>query len=52
VVVKSDDTVWFTDPTYGIEGDHEGWRATPELPRNVYRFDPKSNTLSVAVGDF
>lgn len=52
VVVKSDDTVWFTDPTYGIEGDHEGWRAKSELPRNVYRLDPKTNTLTVAVGDF
>lgn len=30
VVVKSDDTVWFTDPTYGIEGDHEGWRGKSE----------------------
>lgn len=52
VVVKSDNTVWFTDPTYGIMGDHEGWRAKSELPHNVYRFDPQSNKLTVAVGDF
>jgi gluconolactonase len=52
VVVKRDGTIWFTDPTYGIEGDHEGHHAEPELPRNVYRFDPKSGTLTVAVGDF
>jgi gluconolactonase len=52
VVVKSDNTVWFTDPTYGIMGDHEGWRGQSELPRNVYRFDPQSNQLTVAVGDF
>jgi gluconolactonase len=38
VIVKSDDTIWFTDPTYGIESSHEGWQAEPELPRNVYRF--------------
>ena len=41
VVMKSDETIWFTDPTYGIESSHEGWKAEPELPRNVYRFDPK-----------
>jgi gluconolactonase len=52
VVVKRDDTIWFTDPTYGIKGDHEGSRAEPELPRNVYRFDPKTNKLTVVVGDF
>lgn len=52
VVVKSDGTIWFTDPTYGIMSNHEGWEAEPELPRNVYRFDPKTNELTVAVGDF
>ena len=52
VVVKSDGTVWFTDPTYGLEGDHEGWRAKPELPRNVYRYDPGSGTLTVVADDF
>jgi gluconolactonase len=40
VVVKSDDTVWFTDPPFGILGNYEGHTATPELPTNVYRFDP------------
>lgn len=52
VVVKSDDSIWFTDPTYGIEGDNEGIKAKSELPRNVYRLDPKSGQLTVAVGDF
>lgn len=52
VIVKSDDTVWFTDPSYGIGGDHEGNRGEAELPRNVYRFDPKSGQLTVVVGDF
>ena len=52
VIVKSDDTVWFTDPTYGILGDHEGNRGESELPRNVYRLDPKSGKLEVVVGDF
>ena len=52
VIVKSDDTIWFTDPSYGIGGDHEGNRGESELPRNVYRLDPKSGKLSVVVGDF
>lgn len=52
VVVKSDGTVWITDPTYGILGDHEGWRATPALPGNLYRLDPVSGDLSVAAGGF
>lgn len=52
VVVSSDGTVWFTDPTYGIISDFEGYRATPEQSaRNVYRLTP-DGTLSVAVGDF
>lgn len=52
VIVKSDDSIWFTDPTYGIEGNNEGIKAESELPRNVYRIDPKSGQISVAVGDF
>jgi gluconolactonase len=52
VVGKKDGTIWFTDPTYGILGDHEGHRATPELPPQVYMFDPKSGKLSVAASDF
>lgn len=52
VVVKSDGTVWFTDPTYGILGDHEGWRTKPELPGNLYRLDPKTGALHIAAGGF
>ncbi len=52
VVVSSDGTIWFTDPTYGIISDFEGYRATPEqTARNVYRLTAEG-TLSVAVGDF
>ena len=50
VVVKSDDSIWFTDPPFGILGNYEGHIATPELPTNVYRLD-KSGQLSVATGD-
>ncbi len=40
VVVKSDGTIWFTDPPFGISGDYEGNRAPSELPGSLYRFDP------------
>jgi len=50
VVVKSDDSVWFTDPPFGILGNYEGHVATPELPTNVYRLD-KNGQLTVATGD-
>ncbi|HEX4268513.1 MAG TPA: SMP-30/gluconolactonase/LRE family protein [Steroidobacteraceae bacterium] len=52
VVVKSDGTVWFTDPSYGIQGDHEGWRAKPELPGSVYRFDPRNGRLTAVADDY
>ena len=52
VVVKSDGTVWFTDPHYGIETDYEGERQTPELPPSVYRFDPRDASLRLVAGDF
>lgn len=53
VVVRSDGSVWFTDPTYGILSDYEGYRAEPEQPtRNVYRIDPSSGALSVVADDF
>ena len=41
VVVKSDGTIWFTDPPYGIISDHEGIKADSAIGNNqVYRFDP------------
>ena len=51
IVVKSDGTVWFTDPVFGILSDYEGGRAEPELPMNVYRLDPATNELSVAAAN-
>jgi len=49
IVVKSDDSIWFTDPPFGILGNYEGHVARPELPTNVYRVD-KSGSISVATG--
>jgi gluconolactonase len=46
-VVKSDDSIWFTDPAYGIDGDNEGDPATPEIDGcHVYRIDPKTGAVT------
>jgi gluconolactonase len=52
VVVKSDGSIWFTDPPYGILSDYEGHKAVPENGFNVYRVDGASGAVSVAVDDF
>ena len=51
VVVKSDGSIWFTDPPFGILGNYEGHTAPGELPTNVYRIDGKSGQATVATGD-
>jgi gluconolactonase len=51
IVCKSDGSIWFTDPPFGVLGYYEGHMAKPELPTNVYRWDPKSGKLAVATGD-
>ena len=40
IVCKSDGLIWFTDPPFGIGGNWEGDKATPELPHSVYRIAP------------
>jgi gluconolactonase len=51
VVVKSDGSIWFTDPPFGILGHYEGDRATPELPTNVYRIDGATGKATVVADD-
>jgi gluconolactonase len=51
VVVKSDDSIWFTDPPFGILGHYTGDRAPIELPLNVYRIDPRTGQMTVVIGD-
>ena len=51
VVCKSDGSLWFTDPPFGILGFYEGHPAKIELPMNVYRWDPDSQQLSVVADD-
>jgi gluconolactonase len=46
VVVKSDGSIWFTDPPYGIVSDREGYHGHSELGGNyVFRFDPATGGL-------
>jgi gluconolactonase len=52
VAVKSDGTIWFTDPLYGIQTDYECGRQPSEQPPALYRFDPGSGEINVAAGDF
>jgi gluconolactonase len=48
VVVKSDGSIWFTDPMFGIHGFYEGEKADSELPMNVYRVDGQTGAVTVA----
>jgi gluconolactonase len=53
VVVKSDGSIWFTDPAYGIDSDYEGHKSESEIGAcHVYRVDPANGTVRVAAGDF
>ena len=52
VVVKSDDSIWFTDPPFGIGGNYEGYRQEMEQPhQGVYRIDGKTGELSLIIAD-
>jgi gluconolactonase len=48
VVVHPDGAVWFTDPSYGIQGNYEGFQAKAEIKEVVYRVDPKTGKMDVA----
>ena len=47
VVVKSDGSIWFTDPAFGILGYYEGHLDIQELPMNVYRVDGQTGEATV-----
>ncbi|MFG2517310.1 SMP-30/gluconolactonase/LRE family protein [Streptomyces sp. NPDC048584] len=52
-VVRSDGTIWFSDPDFGITSDYEGHRAEPEIGAcNVYRIDPASGEVHLAADGF
>ena len=53
VVVKSDGTIWFTDPSYGILLDYEGDRAESEIGAcHVYCVDPASGDIRIVADDY
>lgn len=53
VVVKSDGSIWFTDPSYGIMMDYEGERAESEIDAcHVYRIDPDTGEVTAVATDF
>lgn len=53
VVVKSDGTIWFTDPSYGIMSDYEGYKSEQEQDGcYVYRVDPSNGRIAVVADDF
>lgn len=52
VVVKSDGSIWFSDPTYGIDSAYEGDKADAEIDGSyVYRLDPHSGALTAVITD-
>jgi gluconolactonase len=52
-VVKSDGSIWFTDPSYGIDSNYEGDAAPSEVgASNVYRIDPAGGEATAVATDF
>lgn len=52
LIVKSDGSIWFTDPTYGIDSDYEGDKADSEIgASHVYRIDPTTGAVEAVVTD-
>jgi gluconolactonase len=51
VVVKSDGSIWFTDPPFGILSNYEGRRSEPQSPQNVYRVDGETGEAVAVASD-
>ncbi len=53
LVVKSDGSIWFTDPSYGIDSDYEGDASPSEIGvQQVYRIDAAGGAVTVVANDF
>lgn len=50
IVCKSDGSIWFTDPIFGITGYYEGIKADPQIEANVYRVSVDGEMTVVAEG--
>ncbi len=51
LVVKSDGSIWFTDPRFGLLSHYEGDMREAELPMNVYRVDGKTGKIGLIADD-
>jgi gluconolactonase len=51
VVVKSDGSVWFTDPIFGILGYYEGEKDEPQLKPAVYRIDGQTGAATIVTDE-
>src|ERR1700736_5154508 len=51
VVVKSDGSIWFTDPPFGLLGNYEGHKAESQIGQNVYRIDDKTGAVTIVAND-
>jgi gluconolactonase len=49
IVCKSDGSIWFTDPSFGILGWYEGAKSEPQLPTNVYRWDGELSVVAEGI---
>ena len=52
IVVAADDSIWFTDPGYGILGNYEGHLDKSEQPPRVYRVDGKTGNATIVIDSF
>jgi gluconolactonase len=53
VVERADGSIWFTDPSYGIDSDYEGHKAPSEIGAcHVYRIAPHTGEVSIVADDF
>ena len=51
VVVKSDGSIWFSDPSFGIDSFYEGEQQAAELPQCVYRIDGQTGEVALVCGE-
>jgi gluconolactonase len=52
IIVHPDGGIWFSDPTYGIQGNYEGFQAKSEIKQAVYRVDPKTGATDMVSDQF
>jgi gluconolactonase len=53
IIERADGSLWFTDPSYGIDSDYEGHQAPSEIGGcHVYRVDPATGEVTIVADDF